>query len=61
MAPATTAELVELQAARRVLFILGRNVITLFALSALQNNVISWHKFLSSQLLAVGDQQRLFD
>ena len=38
-------ELFHLQAARSVLFVLGRHVITLFALGALQNYVISWHYF----------------
>ena len=49
MATAATAELLELQAARCVLFVLGRHVITLFALGALQNYVISWHIYLSNQ------------
>ena len=44
MATATTAELFELQASRRVLFVLGRDVIAFFAFRALQNNVISRHK-----------------
>ena len=44
MAAAATAEFIELKPVRRVLLILGRHVITLFALGALQNNVISWHK-----------------
>jgi hypothetical protein len=44
MAAAAAAELFELQAARRVLLVLGRHVVALFALSALQNDVISWHK-----------------
>jgi hypothetical protein len=44
MAAATTAELLKLQASRGVLFILGRHVIALFALGALQNYVISRHK-----------------
>jgi hypothetical protein len=43
-APAT--ELFELKPVRRVLFVLGRYVIALFALGALQNNVISRHKIL---------------
>ena len=43
MLAATTTELVELEPVGRVLFVLGRHVIALFAFSALQNNVISWH------------------
>ena len=43
---AATAELFHLKPVRRVLFVLGRHVIALFALGALQNNVISWHKSL---------------
>jgi hypothetical protein len=43
VAAATTAELFELQPVRRVLFVLGRHVVALFALRALQNDVISWH------------------
>lgn len=35
MAAATTAEFFELQPVRRVLFVLGRHVITLFAFGAL--------------------------
>ena len=45
MAAAATAELFHLKPVRRVLFVLGRHVITLFALGALQYNVISWHFF----------------
>jgi hypothetical protein len=44
MAAAATTELLELKPVGRVLFVLRRNVIPLFALGALQNNVISWHK-----------------
>ena len=40
---AATAKLFELKPVRRVLFVLGRHVVTLFALGALQNNVISRH------------------
>jgi hypothetical protein len=43
VATATTAELLELEPVRRVLFILGRHVVALFALRALQNDVISRH------------------
>lgn len=39
------AELFELQALRRLLFVFGRNVITRFALSALQNDIVSRHIF----------------
>ena len=53
---AATTKLFKLKPVRRVLFVLGRNVITLFALSALQNNIISWHK--SS---VVGSQWLVFD
>jgi hypothetical protein len=40
---AATAEFFELQASRRILFVLGRHVVALFALRTLQNNVISRH------------------
>ena len=43
VATAAIAELFKLKPSRRVLFVLGRRVVALFALSALQNNVISWH------------------
>ena len=43
MAAAATAELFELKPVRRALFVLGRHVVALFALRALQNNVISRH------------------
>src|SRR5688572_1532598 len=43
VAPAAATELFELQPVRRVLFVLGRHVIALFALRALQNYVISRH------------------
>ncbi len=49
VAPATATELFELQSIRRVLFVLRRYVVALFALCALQNNVISWHKSLNNQ------------
>jgi hypothetical protein len=42
--PAPTTELLELEPVRRVLFVLGRHVVALFALRALQNNIISRHK-----------------
>jgi hypothetical protein len=44
MAAAATAELFELEPVRRALFVLCRHVVALFALRALQNNVISRHK-----------------
>jgi hypothetical protein len=43
MAATAAAELLKLQPVRRVLFVLGRYVIALFALRALQNYVISRH------------------
>ena len=48
VAAAAAAELIEFQAVRRVLLVLGRYVVALFALGALQNYVISWHKSLVS-------------
>jgi hypothetical protein len=41
---AATTELTHLKPSRRVLFVLGRHVVALFALRALQNDVISRHK-----------------
>ncbi len=41
MAAAATAELVELQPSGRVLLVLRRHVVPLFALGALQNNIVS--------------------
>jgi hypothetical protein len=52
MAAAATAKLVKLKPVRRVLFVFRRYVVALFALSALQNYIISRHK-LSSRLSAV--------
>ena len=43
VAAAAAAELFEFQAVRRVFLVLRRYVIALFALGALQNNVISRH------------------
>ena len=43
MAAAAATKLLKLQPVRRVLFVLRRYVIALFALRALQNNVISRH------------------
>jgi len=45
MAAAAAAKLFELKPVRRVLFVFCRHVIPLFALSALQNNIVSWHYF----------------
>jgi len=45
MAAAATAILVEFQPVRRVLLVFRRHVVALFALGALQNNVISRHFF----------------
>ena len=41
---AATAELAEFEPVRRILLVLGRHVIALFALRTLQNNIISRHK-----------------
>jgi hypothetical protein len=46
---AATAEFTELKPVGRVLFVLGRDVIALFALRALQNYIISWHKSLCNR------------
>jgi hypothetical protein len=43
MAAAATAKLFELQPVWRALFVFRRYVITLFALGALQNNIVSRH------------------
>jgi len=43
MATAAATEFFELKPVRRVLLVLRRYVIALFALSTLQNNVIPWH------------------
>jgi hypothetical protein len=45
MATTATAKLFQLQSSRRIFFIFRRYVIALFALSALQNYVISRHYF----------------
>jgi hypothetical protein len=45
MAAAAAAKLVKLKPVRRVLFVFRRYVVALFALSALQNYVISRHLF----------------
>ena len=44
VAATATAKLFKLKPVRRVLFVLCRHVITLFALGALQNYIISRHK-----------------
>ena len=44
MAATATAKLLKLKPVRRVLLVFCRHVIALFALGALQNNVISRHK-----------------
>jgi hypothetical protein len=41
MSAAATAELIEFEPVRRVLLVLGRHVVALFALRALQNNIVS--------------------
>jgi hypothetical protein len=46
VAAAAATELVHFQPVRRILLVLGRHVIPLFALGALQNYVISRHKYL---------------
>ena len=43
VAAAAATELLELQPVRRVLFVLGRHVVALLAIRALQNDVISRH------------------
>jgi hypothetical protein len=43
MAAAAATKLLELKPIRRVLFVLRRHVIALFAFGALQNDVISRH------------------
>jgi len=64
---AATTELIKLEPVRRVLFVLCRHVVALFALRALQNNIVSSafrHKSLSSQKPVVRIQKvpfRLLD
>jgi hypothetical protein len=43
MATAAATEFFELKTVRRVLIVLRRYVIALFALITMQNNVIPWH------------------
>ena len=54
VAAAAATEFIKLKPVRRVLFILGRHVVALFALGALQNYVISRHIF--SQLSVAGSR-----
>jgi hypothetical protein len=46
MAPALSTKLLELEAIRRLLLILGGDVIPVLALGTLQRDVVSWHKSL---------------
>ena len=46
MATAATAKLIQLQSSRSILFVFRRYIVALFALSALQNYVISRHNLL---------------
>ena len=43
MTPAFSAELLELEPVRRLLLVLGRNVVPVLALGALKRDVVSWH------------------
>ena len=47
---ATAAELAKLKPIRRGLLILGRYVVTAFAVNTLKNNIIAWHLFLLPDL-----------
>ena len=49
VATAETAELAELQTFRRRLLILGRNIVTMLTVRALQHNIIARHNLPSSQ------------
>jgi hypothetical protein len=40
----TAAELAEFEPLRRCLFVLSRHVVTTFTLTALEHNIIAWHK-----------------
>jgi len=53
VATATTAKLFEFQPSGCILFVFCRYIIALFAFSALQNYVISWHKFVLFSALAL--------
>jgi hypothetical protein len=46
MTPALSAKLFELESIRRLLLVLGRDVIPVLALGTLQRDVVSWHKSL---------------
>jgi hypothetical protein len=46
MTPALSAKLLELEAIRRLLLVLRRDVIPVLALGTLQRDVVSWHKSL---------------
>lgn len=51
MATAATTEFLKFKPVRRVLFILGSDVVTLFALGALQNYVVSRHFLIPLNIL----------
>ena len=61
MAAAAAAKLFKLKPSRRVLFVFRRYVVALFALGALQYNVISWHKssLVSNKLQFVARQTKV--
>jgi hypothetical protein len=50
MTPALSAKLLELEAIRRLLLVLGRDVVPVLALGALKRDVVPWHN--SSTLVA---------
>jgi hypothetical protein len=54
VAAAATAKFLKLKPVRRVLFILCRHVVALFALRALQNYVISRHKSSNVRVTPLG-------
>ena len=53
MTPALSAKLFELEAIRRLLLVLGRDVIPVLALGTLQRNVVSWHNTLPVYYLPI--------
>ena len=57
MAPALSAELLELEAIRRLLLVLCRDVIPVLALGALKRNVVSWHNPSSIADFAICDRR----
>ena len=61
MAPALSTKLLELEAIRRLLLVLGRDVIPVLALGTLQRDVVSWHKSLPicDLLFGICDLRRL--